>query len=179
MIGDIRAVNLTLTELEGSIAQALTPAYIRNPTVSIRIAEFSPIYVVGLVRTPGLYPYREGLSVLAAIARAGGIGASEIQQSGMLGTLFQAEERVRLLEISRVALLAKRARLIALQNGNDRIDFPDMLPIPPASSRSAREKNLRSRQRGKPSCRRPRLCRSSFRDWKPRSLPSRARQNSS
>ena len=47
MIGDIRAVNLTLTELEGSIAQALTPAYIRNPTVSIRIAEFSPIYVVG------------------------------------------------------------------------------------------------------------------------------------
>ena len=85
MIGDIRAVNLTLTELEGSIAQALTPAYIRNPTVSIRIAEFSPIYVVGLVRTPGLYPYREGLSVLAAIARAGGIGASEIQQSGMLG----------------------------------------------------------------------------------------------
>lgn len=129
MIGDIRAVNLTLTELEGSIAQALTPAYIRNPTVSIRIAEFSPIYVVGLVRTPGLYPYREGLSVLAAIARAGGIGASEIQQSGMLGTLFQAEERVRLLEISRVALLAKRARLIALQNGNDRIDFPDMSEI--------------------------------------------------
>ena len=134
MIGDIHAVNLTLTELEGSIAQALTPAYIRNPTVSIRIAEFSPIYVLGLVRTPGLYPYREGLSVLGAIARAGGIGASEIQQSGMLGALFQAEERVRLLEISRVALLAKRARLIALQNGNDRIDFPDMsgLVVDPA-----------------------------------------------
>ena len=126
MIGDIHAVNRTLTELEASIAQALTPAYIRNPMVSIRIAEFSPIYVVGLVRTPGLYPYREGLSVLGAIARAGGIGASEIQQSGMLGTLFQAEERVRLLEVSRVALLAKRARLIALQNGNDRIDFPEM-----------------------------------------------------
>lgn len=126
MIGDIHAVNLTLAELEGSIARALTPAYIRNPTVSIRIAEFSPIYVLGLVRTPGLYPYREGLSVLGAIARAGGIGASEIQQSGMLGALFQAEERVRLLEVSRAALLAKRARLIALQNGNDRIDFPDM-----------------------------------------------------
>ena len=134
MIGDIHAVNLTLTELERSIAQALTPAYIRNPTVSIRIAEFSPIYVLGLVRTPGLYPYREGLSVLGAIARAGGIGASEIQQSGMLGALFQSEERVRLLEISRVALLAKRARLIALQNGNDRIDFPDMsgLVVDPA-----------------------------------------------
>jgi polysaccharide export outer membrane protein len=134
MIGDIHAVNLTLTELERSITQALTPAYIRNPTVSIRIAEFSPIYVLGLVRTPGLYPYREGLSVLGAIARAGGIGASEIQQSSMLGALFQAEERVRLLEISRVVLLAKQARLIALQNGNERIDFPDMsgLVVDPA-----------------------------------------------
>jgi polysaccharide export outer membrane protein len=66
------------------------------------------------------------MSVLAAIARAGGIGASETEQRGVLGELLQAEERVRLLEISRMALLAKRARLVALQNGDDRIAFPDM-----------------------------------------------------
>ena len=126
MIGDIPAVDLTLSELERSIAHALAQGYIRNPTVSIRVAEFNPIYVLGMVRVPGLYPYREGLSVLGAIARAGGIGVSESQQSGTLGALLQAEERVRLLEISRMALLAKRARLTALQNGDDRIDFPDM-----------------------------------------------------
>jgi polysaccharide biosynthesis/export protein len=126
MIGDISAVNLTLSELESSISQALAQGYVRNPTVSIRIAEFSPIYVLGMVRAPGVFPYREGLSVLAAIARAGGIGTSETQQGGLLGNLLQAEERVRLLEISRVALLTKRARLIALQNGDDRLDFPDM-----------------------------------------------------
>jgi polysaccharide export outer membrane protein len=126
MIGEIPAVNLTLNELERIIAHALAQGYIRNPTVNIRIAEFNPIYVLGMVRTPGLYPYREGLSVLGAIARAGGIGLSESQQGGMLGALLQAEERVRLLEISRVALLAKRARLLALQNGDDRIDFPDV-----------------------------------------------------
>lgn len=126
MIGDISAVNLTLSELERSIAHALAQGYIRNPTISIRVAEFSPIYVLGMVRTPGLYPYREGLSVLGSIARAGGIGLSESQQSGMLGAMLQAEERVRLLEIGRVTLLAKRARLAALQNGDDRIDFPDM-----------------------------------------------------
>src|SRR5712671_2231353 len=96
MIGDISAINLTLSELERSIAHALAQGYIRNPTVSVRVAEFNPIYVLGMVRTPGLYPYREGLSVLGAIARAGGIG--EAQQSGMLGALLQAEERVRLLE---------------------------------------------------------------------------------
>lgn len=126
IVGDIYAVNLTLNELERSIAHSLEQGYVRNPTVSARIAEFGPVYVLGMVRTPGLYPYREGLSVLAAIARAGGIGVSESQQGGILGALLQAEERVRLLEISRVVLLAKRARLIALQNGDDHIDFPDM-----------------------------------------------------
>jgi polysaccharide biosynthesis/export protein len=125
MIGDISAVNLTLGELESSIAHALAQGYIRNPTVSAKIAEFSPIYVLGLVRAPGLYPYREGLTVLGSIARAGGIGMSESQQTGALGALLQAEEHVRLREISRVALLVKRARLVALQNGHDRIDFPD------------------------------------------------------
>jgi protein involved in polysaccharide export with SLBB domain len=126
IIGGIHAVNLTLSELEKSIAHSLEQGYVRNPTVSVKIAEFGPIYVLGTVRTPGLYPYREGLSVLGAIAHAGGIGVSESQHNGMLGDLLQSEERVRLLEISRLALLAKRARLIALQNGDDRIDFPDM-----------------------------------------------------
>ncbi|MGZ5711511.1 MAG: polysaccharide biosynthesis/export family protein [Burkholderiales bacterium] len=134
LIGDIPAIDLTLSELEGSISRSLAQGYIREPAVSIRIAEFSPIYVVGMVRASGLYPYREGLSVLGAIARAGGIGLSESLQSGALGSMLQAEERVRLLEINRVALRARRARLIALQNGDDRIDFPDMsgLVVDPA-----------------------------------------------
>src|ERR1700720_4594708 len=80
IVGDIYAVNLTLNELESSIAHSLEQGYVRNPTVSAKIAEFGPIYVLGMVRTPGVYTYREGLSVLAAIARAGGIGASESQQ---------------------------------------------------------------------------------------------------
>jgi len=137
IVGDINAVNLTLSELEQSITRALAQGYIRNPSVSTKIVEFSPIYVLGLVRTPGLYPYREGLSVLGAIARAGGIGLSESQQSGLVGTMLQADERVRLLEVNRVALLAKRARLAALQNGDDRIDFPDMSGVAADPSRIA------------------------------------------
>ena len=141
MIGDVGAASLTLAELEGSIAQALTQGYVRNPTVTARIAEYNPIYVLGLVRTPGIYPYREGLSVLAAIARAGGIGVSETQQTTVLGALFQTEERIRLLEIRRVVLLAKRARLVALQDGEERIDFPDMssIGVDPARINQIRE----------------------------------------
>jgi polysaccharide export outer membrane protein len=146
IIGDIYAVNLTLSELERSIAHSLEQGYVRNPTVSVKIAEFAPIYVLGMVRTPGLYPYREGLSVLGAIARAGGIGVSESRQSAVLGDLLQAEERVRLLEVSRMGLLAKRSRLIALQNGDDRIDFPDMsgLVVDPARIAQIRDGEQRA-----------------------------------
>lgn len=144
IVGDIHAVNLSLSELEKSIEQSLEQGYVRRPKVSAKIVEFRPIYVLGMVRTPGLYPYQQGQSVLAAITRAGGIGASE--QSGMGGDLFQADERVRLLEISRAAFLAKRARLIAQQNGADRIDFPDMsvLAVDPARIAQIRDGEQRA-----------------------------------
>lgn len=124
IVGEVRAATLTPSELEKSIVHSLEQGYVRRPMVSVKIAEFRPIYVLGMVRTPGPYPYREGQSLLAAIAHAGGIGAAD--HGGVSGDVFQADERVRLLEISRVALLAKRVRLIAQQNGDDRIDFQSL-----------------------------------------------------
>src|SRR5258706_3462836 len=35
MVGEIYAVNLTLSELEGSITRSLAQGYVRNPTVSV------------------------------------------------------------------------------------------------------------------------------------------------
>src|SRR5262249_5350422 len=92
----------------------------------------------------GLYPYRERESVLAAIARAGGVRAPE--QSGAGADLFQMDERVRLLEISRAALLTRRARLLAQQNSDERLDFPDMsaLPVDPARLAQIRDGEQRA-----------------------------------
>src|SRR6266851_5144959 len=71
VIGDVRAASLTAGELETSIGRSLEQGYVRRPMVTVKIAEFRPIYMLGMVRTPGLYAYREGEPVLAAIARAG------------------------------------------------------------------------------------------------------------
>jgi len=134
IIGDIHAANLTPGELERSIGHSLEQGYVRRPVVSVKIVEFRPVYVLGMVRTPGVYPYREGLSVLGAIARAGGVGTADGQFGGVRGEMLVAEERVRLLELGRMALLAKRARLAAQQAGEERIEFPDTsgLVIDPA-----------------------------------------------
>ena len=128
VIGDVPAANLTPSELEKGIGNFLEQGYVRRPVVSAKIAEYRPIYVLGMVRTPGLYPYRDGESVLAAIARAGGLGAPD--QLGTGSDLFQVDERVRLLEVNRAALLLKRSRLLAQQSGDDRISFPDLSGLP-------------------------------------------------
>lgn len=123
IVGDVRAANLTLDDLEQTISRSLERGYVRHPVVTAKIVEFLPVYVLGMVKTPGPYSYREGLTVLGAIARAGGVGLSAGQTAS---DPLQAEERVRLLEISRVALVARRARLLAQQHNEDHIKFPDI-----------------------------------------------------
>ena len=144
LIGDIRAANLSLAELERSIEEALAQGYVKRPKVSAKIAAYRPIHVLGMVRTPGLYPYQQGQSVFAAVMRAGGMGTSD--QPGQGGDFFQADDRVRLLEINQASLLAKKARLLAQANRAARIDFPDMSasPVDPARLADIRESEERA-----------------------------------
>jgi polysaccharide biosynthesis/export protein len=123
LIGDIRAARLSLSELERSIEEALAKGYVKRPKVSAKITAYRPIHVLGMVRTPGLYPYQQGQSVFAAVMRAGGMGTSD--QPGQGGDFFQADDRVRLLEVKQASFLAKKARLLAQANRASRIDFPD------------------------------------------------------
>jgi len=126
IIGSVAANALTPSELEARIGVALARGYVRNPAVSIRVTDFRPVYVLGLVRIPGSYPYRQGLSALGAIALAGGIGAPEDRRGALVTELLQAEERVRQLEINRTAFTIRRARLVAEQKEDDKPIFPDL-----------------------------------------------------
>jgi polysaccharide export outer membrane protein len=126
IVGDVPADALTLGELEAKIGAALKRGYLRNAAVSVRIVDFRPVYVLGLVRTPGSYPYRQGLSALSAIALAGGIGAAEERRGALVAELLQAEERVRQFELGRAALIVRRARLAAEQSNDDKLIFPDL-----------------------------------------------------
>jgi polysaccharide biosynthesis/export protein len=133
LVGDVRAADLTLGQLEKNIGLALEAGYTRRPMVAARITEFRPIYVLGGVRVQGPFPYRAGETVLAAIARAGGLGPADTAGSDV----FQAEERVRLLELARVALMTKRARLVAQQSDGQRIEFPNLSATAVDSARIA------------------------------------------
>jgi polysaccharide export outer membrane protein len=72
LAGRIKASGLTTRQLEQSITSALSKGIVRDPRVNVEIALYRPFYILGEVRKSGEYPYRVGMTVLDAIASAGG-----------------------------------------------------------------------------------------------------------
>jgi polysaccharide export outer membrane protein len=73
LIGDIVATDLTPIQLRDRIANSLKE-YVTNPVVTVIVVEASPVmvFVMGEVNQPGSIPMRGQMSVLQALAMAGG-----------------------------------------------------------------------------------------------------------
>lgn len=71
-LGELVVQGLTVTELERLITRGLKGSYLRDPTVTVLIAEYRPFFVNGEVQKPGAFPYQPKLTVEQAIALGGG-----------------------------------------------------------------------------------------------------------
>ena len=72
LAGHIKAAGTTTPQLERLIASALAKGIVRDPRVNVEIAQYRPYYILGEVKKSGEYPYRLGLTVMDAVASAGG-----------------------------------------------------------------------------------------------------------
>lgn len=72
LIGTVSAAGKTSRGLEEHIATLYRDGYLVRPQISVEVLNFRPFSILGEVRNPGSFPYREGLTVLDAIALAGG-----------------------------------------------------------------------------------------------------------
>lgn len=72
LIKEVQAAGLTVSELEDTITAKLSPDYLLNPKVSVEVLNYRPIYIIGEVKNPGRYPYVSGMTILTAVALAGG-----------------------------------------------------------------------------------------------------------
>jgi protein involved in polysaccharide export with SLBB domain len=72
LAGHIPAAGLTTKQLERSITSALAKGIVRDPRVNVEVALYRPYYILGEVKKGGEYPYRVGLTVMDAVASAGG-----------------------------------------------------------------------------------------------------------
>jgi polysaccharide biosynthesis/export protein len=74
LIGHVSARGRTTKGLARAIAARLGAQYVRDPQVTVDIAQSRPFFILGEVRSAGQYPYVSGLTVQAAVAIAGGYG---------------------------------------------------------------------------------------------------------
>ena len=73
LLGPVDAATQTPRGLGEEIARKLRDAgLLRNPSVSVEMLATRPVYVLGEVNRPGQYPFQTGMTVVSAVAAAGG-----------------------------------------------------------------------------------------------------------
>ncbi len=72
LIGELKAGGMTVGQFQQVVQKALSDGYLKEPRVSAEVLTFRPFYILGEVEKPGTYPYTSGLTVLNAVATAGG-----------------------------------------------------------------------------------------------------------
>ena len=97
LIGDVKAEGLTLSQFQRETEAKLKDGYLKEPRVSAEVLNFRPYYILGEVNRPGEYPYTNQLTVLKAIATAGGFTYRANKREVMIkGTDDPTEERIQL-----------------------------------------------------------------------------------
>jgi polysaccharide export outer membrane protein len=72
LIGQVKVGGLTISEAQDLITQKYGKDYLVNPRVNVEVLNYRPFFILGEVKNPGSYPYVSGMTVLNAVALAGG-----------------------------------------------------------------------------------------------------------
>ena len=73
LLGRFHAAGHSASGLGGALALALRQARLeRDPSVAVEVVRYRPVFVLGEVNKPGAFPYQPGMTVLSAVALAGG-----------------------------------------------------------------------------------------------------------
>jgi polysaccharide export outer membrane protein len=72
LIGTVQAAGRDAQDVQLAITTALADGFVNDPKVSVEVANFRPVYILGEVNKPGEYPFAMGLTVRGAVAKADG-----------------------------------------------------------------------------------------------------------
>ena len=115
LIGAIKATGTTVREFEDAVRKKLKAGYLNDPRVSAQVTNYRPFFILGEVSKPGSYPYVNGMSVLNAVALAGGYS-------------YRADtDGVTIMHASDPAKKEQRAREDAIVMPGDIVRVPERL----------------------------------------------------
>lgn len=73
LVGNVDASGLSPAEFAARLKERLRSGkFLRNPSVSVEVLAYRPVFVLGEVVKPGQYPFQPGMTTLTAVAIAGG-----------------------------------------------------------------------------------------------------------
>lgn len=81
LIGSVHARGRTTVDLEHVIAARLGREFVKDPQVTVDVAQTRPFFILGEVRLPGQYAFVPGMTVEQAVAIGGGYTERASQRS--------------------------------------------------------------------------------------------------
>ncbi|WIY27741.1 polysaccharide biosynthesis/export family protein [Parasedimentitalea psychrophila] len=117
LLGRVEAAGRTLSEIEDQIVKRADSLFDGSVSIVVGIAQYRPIFVLGNVQTSGSYPFAPGMTVIKAIALAGGYERANAEDSDERSVLeaqrraIDAQIRLRFAQDEQKAIAAELERL--------------------------------------------------------------------
>ena len=134
--GRVEVTGKTLVEIEATIAERAANQFEDRVSVVAGIAEYRPIFVMGNVQAPGSYKFAPGMTVIKAIALAGGYeraqAAAGISERAIVDAQRRAlDARIRLeyAEDEQKSIIAELARLAGENASGEASVNPDQVAV--------------------------------------------------
>jgi exopolysaccharide production protein ExoF len=145
-VPDLPAAGRTLTEVREAIVERFREAAsLLDSRVNIDLVEIQPmrpVFVAGDVRRPGSFPYQTGMTVLQAVAAAGGHRALELELLSAQFEVGRLREKLRQSQETMGLAMTRRARLLAERSGSQDFELPS--DARPALSEAKAKETLES-----------------------------------
>ncbi|MER9026261.1 polysaccharide biosynthesis/export family protein [Mesorhizobium sp. M0815] len=116
LLGSIPVANRSTQQVEADLVETFDQLLGRKGLVNILALERPPIYVLGPVKNPGSFKYAPGMTILHAIALAGGLERAESEPWQKIEAVRETQKRSGAID-ALLKLLARAAVLKAERDG--------------------------------------------------------------
>ncbi len=72
LIGQVKVSGKTISEAEAIFVRKYDADYLVNPRINVEVLNYRPFFILGEVKNPASYPFQNGMTVINAVALAGG-----------------------------------------------------------------------------------------------------------
>lgn len=126
IVGAVAVAGLGMAAVESELKRRVSGLLGYDASVTVDIAHYRPIFVMGAVAAPGEHEYTPGLRVMQAVARAGGLANGTDTQATTMDALRARKTLLAaLLEVQMLSV--RQAALSQSLDGVGTLSLPDYL----------------------------------------------------